>query len=166
MSRYFDRTHSLRIILIRKCLCKAIRSLLSGAGEEGRGKCLLGLDGLRGGKCVSDHVMSVMSVLALQPSTFHITGGCAEGGGVVGCGVWRWGGGGCVQRDLLHLHQRFLFLFVGVGESDTRGGIFSFATQKKTCMFVCICQVGLMLAEQCHHGIFVSNAIEWHGKGF
>lgn len=31
---------------------------------------------------MSDHVMSVMSVLALQPSSFHITGGCTEGGDV------------------------------------------------------------------------------------
>lgn len=82
---------------------------------------------------MSDHVMSVMSVLALQPSSFHITGGRTKGESV--------------QRDLLHLHDGSLFLFVGVGESDTRGGILPFATHQ-TGMFACICQGGLTLAEQ------------------
>lgn len=36
MLRYFDARYSPRIMLIRKCLCKAILSLLSGAGGGGR----------------------------------------------------------------------------------------------------------------------------------
>lgn len=77
MLRYFDARYSLRIILIRKCLCKAILSSLSGAGGGGKGEMPAGTWRSSGRKCVCDHVMSV---LALQPSSFHITGGCAEGG--------------------------------------------------------------------------------------
>lgn len=38
MLRYFDARYSLRIILIRKCLCKAILSSLSRAGGGGKGE--------------------------------------------------------------------------------------------------------------------------------
>lgn len=71
---------------------------------------------------MSDHVMSVMSVLALQPFSFHITGGCTEG----------WG----VSKEICFIcTDGSLFLFVCVGESDTRDGI-SFCNSPNGCVCV------------------------------
>lgn len=122
------------IILIRTRLCKAIPSLLFGGGVEGaggeggEGEMPAGTRQSSGRKCVCDHVMSA---LALQPSSFHITGGSAVGGG------GRWGGGGGVSKEICFIRtDGSLFLFVCVGESDTRG-CNSFAKQANgdVCVF-------------------------------
>lgn len=128
-----------------------------GVGRrEERGKCPPGLASLQGGS-VCDHVMSA---LALQPSSFHITGGSAVGGG-----GW-WGG---VSKEICFIRtDGSLFLFVCVGESDTRGCI-SFAKQATgdVCVFFLKKKKkkGRKIKDV-FNGILTSDIIQQQGWGF
>lgn len=101
-----------------------------GREEEGRGKCLPGLDGLRGGSVC---VIMWWVFWPYNPPHFTSLGDVLRGE--------------CVQRDLLHLH-RWFFIFICVCWWEWYKRLHISFAKHQTGMFACICQVGLMWAEQ------------------